>query len=795
MGMLAASLATVVSLSGNWNLNESGHGEVFPMAVPGDVHSALLAAGEIPDPFYSLNETRIQWVAERDWTVSRTFDVTKSFLDARSIVLTLEDVDLFCAFYVNGTKVGETDDRYLRYEFDVKTLLRPGKNEIRAEFRSPYKGLHELLQRYRHHYPTGGGDVRYMTLLRKPPCHGGWDWGLTQMTIGLCGKVELVAFDTPKVDYTYSEQSFNSDFTHCTLKVHSEYSDGSIKTDTFEIDNPPLWWPNGTGPQAFYSCTLSDGRRYRIGLRKVEVLTDKDFSRDGRPASRMAFRVNGVEVFMKGANWIPCEAFANRQTADRYRNLLESAAAANMNMVRLWGGCQYEKDCFYDICDELGLMIWHDHMFACGIYPGDDVFLGKVAKEMRHQLKRLRDHASIALWCGDNECVGSLRWYDEVHADRDFYVGLMWKRMSLQQKMTDEFDPARKFWPSSPCAGPGSLADNWTNDLQGDMHCWSAFEKWPDFDYDGFRPRFCSEFGFQSFPSEEMVEKYFACTNDYSLETPAVAHHQKSKLGNEPLFGKVRATFGDDKTKNVREFIYLSQVQQAMAVKKAVEAWRRLRPWCMGALYWQLNDLWPVTSWSSIEYGGKWKQLHYHARRFFAPVAVMAVPSADGKDIEVFVVNDTRADVSDVVHVRVFAAEGGLLEERKWDLTARAGTSTKAGAVRRIDGTFLVLDFAGHRNDYFPTPFRDMAILAPKIACDVRDEDGVWKVRLSSDVPAFYVWVNARGAGGEFSDNSFTLLPGEPVELVYRPRQGEATAFEDFRRRLKVVSLNNVPRE
>jgi len=788
--MLTVILATIFSLSGEWHLNESGRAEsVFPMVVPGDVHSALLAAGEIPDPFFSLNEMKTQWVAERDWTVSRTFDLPDEFLKVKNVVLALEDVDLFCSLFVNGQKVGETDDRYLRYEFDVRPFLKAGRNEIRGEFKSPFKGLHELLQQHRHHFPTGGGDVRYMTLLRKPPCHGGWDWGLTQMTIGFCGNVELVAFDVPKVNYTYSDQAFNSDFTHCTLKVHSELSDGSVKTDVFEIDNPPLWWPNGTGPQDFYTCTLFDGRKYRVGLRKVEVLTDRDVAWDGRPASRMAFRVNGVEVFMKGANWIPCEAFSNRQTSDRYRDLLESAKAANMNMVRLWGGGQYEKDCFYDLCDELGLMIWHDHMFACGIYPGDDVFLGKIKQEMSHQLKRLRDHASIALWCGDNECVGSLRWYDEVHSDRDYYVGLMWKRMNVQQEMTDRYDPARKFWPSSPCAGPGSLADNWTNDLQGDMHCWGAFEDWPSFNYDKFRPRFCSEFGFQSFPSEEMVERYFACTNDYSLETPAVAHHQKCKLGNEPLFKHVRATFGEGKTKDVKEFLYLSQVQQAMAVKKAVEAWRRLRPWCMGTLYWQLNDLWPVTSWSSIEYGGKWKQLHYQARRFYAPVAVMAAPSADGKGIEIFVVNDTRRDVSDEVRVRVFAADGKLLDERTWGCLAKAGSSTRTGTIPKTDGSFLVLDFAGHRNDYFPTPFRDMALMAPDVTADVRDENGIWKVTLKTDIPAFFVWANVKGIRGEFSDNSFTLLPGEPVTLRYIKRGDDAGRFVDFQKNFKVEML------
>jgi len=790
MNMLTFCLAMTLSLAGNWKLSETGSDAILPIEVPGDVHSALLMAGRIPDPHFGQNEKRIQWVADRAWTISRTVDVPKELLASGEIVLRLEDVDLFCTVFVNGREVGRTDDRYLRYEFDVKPYLRPGKNEIRGEFSCTLKELEKIVAARRHRYPTGGGDVRYMTLLRKPPCHGGWDWGLTQMTVGFCGRVELVASDKPRIDYVYTDQAFSDDYAHCTLTVYADLSDGTTVTNRVEIDNPPLWWPNGLGEQSFYTYTIDEdgvvGRAIprapqtrRIGLRKLEL----DLS-DGR----MAFKVNGVELFAKGANWIPCDAFSNRQTPARYRDLLESAAAANMNMIRLWGGGQYEKDCFYDICDELGLLIWHDHMFACGIYPGDDAFLAKVRTEMRHQLKRLRDHASIALWCGDNECVGSLKWYPESQAEPQFYRDMMQKRMKMQDEATAAFDPARRFWPSSPCAGPGSYADNWTNDKAGDMHYWDVwFGDKPFDECYRYKPRFCSEFGYQSYPSPS-VAKTFVKSEDYNVTAPDFEYHQKSKGGNkrivERIFELFRFPSGTD------EIIYLSQVQQALAIKTAVEYWRTLRPHCMGTLYWQLNDLWPVASWSSLDYGGKWKQLHYQARRFYAPVAVVAVQSeADSNAVDIVALNDTRKPVSDTVHARLFATDGTLLDEKKLPCRVEAGSVSVAGSLPKRAGAFLVVDFAGFRNDAFFAPFKTMNLAPARVTKTCTEEAGVWKVTLSTDRPAFFVTADVGAIRGTFSDNSFTLLPGEPMTLTFVRKAEEKASFADFQSEFRIDRL------
>ena len=775
-------LAATLSLAGNWELTEKGKDEVLPIAVPGDVHSALLAAGKIPDPHFGRNERKTQWVADREWTVSRTFEVGADFLKAESVILRLDDVDLFCTVFVNGREVGRTDDRYLRYDFDVKPYLKPGENEIRGEFACTPKELEKIVAARKHRYPTGGGDVRYMTLLRKPPCHGGWDWGLTQMTVGFCGRVELISADGPHVDYVYTDQKFSDDFRHCSLTVYADLSDGTTVTNLVEIDDPPLWWPNGLGEQKFYEFTVNvrgQKVRKRIGLRKLEL----DLS-DGR----MAFKVNSVEIFAKGANWIPCDAFANRQAPERYRNLLESAAAANMNMIRLWGGGQYERDCFYDICDELGLLIWHDHPFACGIYPGDDAFLAKVRTEMRHQLKRLRDHASIALWCGDNECVGSLKWYPESQAEPEFYREQMQRRMRMQDEATAAFDPARRFWPSSPCAGPGSYADNWKNDKAGDMHYWDVWFGDKPFDacY-GYKPRFCSEFGYQSYPSPE-VALTFVNPEDLNVTAPDFEYHQKSKGGNKRIVERIFELFRFPS--GTEEILYLSQVQQALAIKTAVEYWRTLRPWCMGTLYWQLNDLWPVASWSSLEYGGKWKQLHYQAKRFYAPVSIVAAPcEADSNLVEIVVLNDTRKSLADEARVRLFASDGTLLESWDRNCGVEAGRTATIGVMPRKEGAFLVMDFAGFRNDYFFSPFKEMDIRKANVKAEVAEKGGEWTVTLTTDRPAFFVWSDARGVRGEFSDNSLTLLPGEPVELTYRKGKGETASFEEFRDRLRISHL------
>lgn len=765
-GMALTGLAVELDLAGDWTLsgsNEVGQAISCPIAVPGDVHSALFKAKLMPDPFWGCNETNVQWVGRHDWTIERTFDVSAELLSHKKIILRLEDCDTFATIFVNGRKVGSASDRFLRWDFDVKPFLKVGKNVIRGEFASAARKGDEIAATYGKTYPMQCqtySSVTNQAVVRKPACHRGWDWGICQMIVGFCGPVKLVATDARRVDYLYADVVFNDDLTHCALTAFADCDDGSIVTNRIEIDDPPLWWPNGQGERQFYTYFVAvDGVRYekRIGLRKIEVVNEM---------GAMYFKVNNRPIFAKGANWIPCSAFDAEQTPERYRDLLTSAAKANMNMIRLWGGGQFEKDVFYDLCDELGLLVWHDQMFSCAEYPVEhQAFVDLVKEECAHQLRRLRDHASIALWCGGNECKTPV---------------------DLQRAVVLKHDPSRLFWPSSPCANPFDAAGvvNGT-DKSGDCHNWEVWHCEKPFDeYYKSRPRFCSEFGFQSFSSRD-VALTFCSSERLKSGDPDFEWHQKNPGGND----RIRNSFARDfrLPKDMDATLYLSQVQQALAIKTAVEGWRTQRPHCMGALYWQLNDNWPVASWSSLEYGGKWKHLHYQARRFYAPVAVVGAPGEkDGADA-VWALNDTTADVKAKVTVKYVTFEGEILSAADYDVMIPSLGTVKVADCLRREGVFLVLALESSEgrfaNEWMFEKFKDCPLADANVSVSF---DG-FKVTLATDKPAFFVWANATGIRGEFDDNSLTLLPGRPVSLTFTPKQ--SVAHEVFRKAVSVTHL------
>ena len=775
--------ADVVDLAGGWRVSSLANPSVScDVSVPGDVHSALYKAGRMPDPFWGCNETNVQWVAKEDWVFSRTFEIDPSFLSKKRIVLEIEDADTFADIYLNGMKVGATSNRFARWTFDAKAALKSGRNEIKAVFKSAWLEADRRAKSRGKPFPMSNVPwSKNQALIRKPACHAGWDWGLAQMTTGFCGPVRLIAHDTPKIEYVYSDQRFNADFTRCDLTVYADVTDAdgraSTVTNRIAIENPPLWWPNGAGERKFYEYSVDvcgETVKRRIGLRKIEIVNTPDVDENGKKGARMAVKVNGRELFMKGANWIPCDAFETRQTPGRYRNLLGSAAAANMNMIRLWGGGQFEHDAFYEICDELGLLVWHDHMFSCAVYPGDESFLAETELELSHQLRRLRDHASIALWCGDNECIGALKWFAETRANPGFYKSELEKRHAAQDRMVAKYDPARMFWPSSPCAGPGSFADNWKNDSQGDMHNWQVWHANRPFDaYYAYRPRFCSEFGYQSFPSMEVAET-FATREQILSRAPEFEWHQKNPGGNRRIRETMARYFKPPK--DVESELLLSQFQQAMAIKMGVEGWRAQRPRCMGTLYWQLNDNWPVASWSSIEYGGKWKPLHYAAKRFYAPVAVVAQPEIADKKADVtkgsvFALNDTAETLDGELLVEYWTYSGKVVSVEKKSVSLPSGSSTKVGSFAKPaesgEPVFLHLTLTTaqgiSRNDWHFGYYKDMPLAAAKIEAKVDGDT----LAISSDKPAFFVWANVKGVRGEFDDNSFTLLPGRSRKLSF----------------------------
>ena len=801
--------AVELDLSGTWRLTQVGKPEVTCLAeVPGGIYTPLYEAKFIPDPYFAQNEKKTQWPSRTEWDFVREFEVGADLLDRKSVILRLEDVDCFADIYVNETKAGETCNRFRRWDFDVKRLLKPGRNTIRGRFRSTENISYAESAKYpKGRYRISNATVKQINLVRTVQCHGGWDWGITQMDTGFMGTVKLIAEDDFRVDYVYTEQKFADDYSRCDVTVFAEITnaDGTKETvkDVVRVDRPGLWWPNGAGEQNLTDIAFTvKGRRMtkRLGLRKLEIINDTDASPDpvdGKKGRQMTIAVNGRRIFMKGADWIPCDAFENRQRG-WYRQHLGDAKASHMNMVRVWGGGQFEHPEFYRLCDELGILIWHDFMFSCATYPGTKEFLGNVEQEVRHQVKNLRDHASIALWCGDNECIGAAGWFDDKGSEtyRD-NIRLCAERAKFLDAICREVDPTRTFWPSSPCLGPGNFGDAWKDDSSGDMHFWDVWFGGALFTrYHEVRPRFCSEFGYQSYPSLE-TSLTFVDPGQLNPWAPDFFYHQKSPHGNQYIIETMMKYFRFPK--NVKSVHYLSQVQQAVAIKTGVEHFRHLMPRCMGSIYWQLCDNWPVASWSSIEYGGKWKHLQYHARRFYSPCALTVKPAyKDESTLEFWAMNDKDEPLRGDARLECWTFAGEIAKSFTYrlDVPARSARMLAAlpvsvfGDEESRKCRFLAMDGSEcPDNEAFFDFYRECDFADAKVDFKAEEKDGEWQVTLSADKPAFYVWADVPGIRGVFSDDSFTLLPERPKTVSFVKRPAEKATFADFRKALEVMHL------
>ncbi len=477
----------------------------------------------------------------------------------------------------------------------------------------------------------------------------------------------------------------------------------------------------------------------------------------------MMFRVNGVAITAKGANWIPADARPSNQTPERYRQLLEDAVAANMNMIRVWGGGMYEQDTFYNLCDELGLLVWQDLMFSCALYPSTPAFLEDVREEVRYQVNRLADHPALALWCGDNEVIGAIGWYPESKTNREKYVVNYDRLNRTLAEVVEQEDTSRRFWASSPCNGELDFGDAWHDDNCGDMHFWDVWHSGKSFDaYYTVKPRFCSEFGFQSWPSLPTV-KAFAQEDDWNVTSPTFEQHQKNGRGNSIITEMITRYFRFPTS--FENQLYLSQVQQALAIKTASEYWRAYKDHCRGILYWQLNDCWPVSSWSSLEYSGRWKQLHYHARRFFAPH--LATFIQENGTLSLHVVSDSRENVSFTGKVMKISWAGEILENWPLAVTAEADCAKTVWQIPMEDGQ-CIRDGFYHvvlentettiENSHFPCAFKRARLEKANITWHVFENESGCFIELDCENPAFFVHLEYTGTG-RFEDSSFTLLP------------------------------------
>lgn len=776
----------VMDLSGEWALRDGAGDYACAMTVPGDGITALHRAGLIPDPYWGRNEYDLRWIAEREWTVSRRFTLTEAFSD-----LVLEGLDTVCTVRVNGQEVIRTQNAFRTWRVDLSGAAEEGENEISITFHpAPAEAkARSDAQPFFVPYIVQNNPVPHGNMLRKPACDWGWDWNIALVPFGVTGSIRVETQDQPRIESVFVSQDHGTDGrVVLRVEVHAEEADeaefrvtfggheitGEVDGESFavwfEIEDPALWWPAGMGPQVLHDLTVEVGVaevRRRIGLRRIELVTDKDAAGLG-----FKFRVNGRDVFAKGANWIPADALAGRITEEATRDLLQSAVDAHMNMIRVWGGGRYEPDWFYDLCDELGLMVWQDFMFSCNLYPSTPDFLAEVDAEVRENVARIQHHACLALWCGDNELIGALTWFPESREDRDRYLVNYDRLNRVIETALKETDPFANWWPSSPSPGVMNFRDAWHEDGSGDMHFWSVWHEGRDFDhYRDVSPRFCSEFGFQSYPSMDVIAR-FADRKDWNIAAPVFESHQKNKGGNariaETMFRYFRWP------EKFADFVWLSQIQQGLAIKTAVTHWRSLKPHCMGALYWQLNDTWPVCSWSSLDHGGGWKMLHHMARAFFAPVIVSAVPVGAG--VALRAVNDEPDAVAMTLTATAVTAAGAMRAIGSWDVTVPPDRAVEVATVEGLaEDEFLAfawtVDGAPAGDDIFaPKPWKAYDLVPANLSHVAREVEGGWEIAVTTESLGLFVTLES-DQPGRFSQNAFTVFAGQPATVIFMPTE------------------------
>jgi beta-mannosidase len=786
----------MLDLAGTWQLHNKARNITVDYPVPGDVHSALIAAGQIPHPYKGTDEFAVRWVADEEWVATKRFNVEK--IESGEYLIDIDYLDTVADVSVNGVHVLHAENCFRRYQPDVTKALQVGENVVEVVLRSNTKAANEkqAAQPFYIPYSVNNNPIPNGNMLRKPQCHFGWDWNLAIVPFGICGSVSL----KPLPEFAFHEISISQDHlddgsvqlvigvqllckkSGATVKGHFAF-DGRVQEfdvtceqdlepvhGLFHIENPKLWWPAGQGDQHLYDLEVrcSDQVQMRkIGLRKLELITDPDES-----GSRFAIKVNDREVFCKGANWIPADALPSNATPEVTRKLLQAAKDANMNMIRVWGGGYYEKDFFYDICDELGLLVWQDFMFSCSLYPSTPEFLGDVRQEAEHQVKRLQHHACLALWCGDNELLGALTWFEESRKNRDRYLVNYDRLNRTLEETVKQTDASAIWWPSSPSPGILDFGDTWHDDTKGDMHFWSVWHEGRDFEhYYDVKPRFCSEFGFQSFPSLRLIKEFSESEEDLNISSAVMEHHQRNKGGNariaETMFRNFRfpMDFGN--------FVYLSQVQHGLAMKMAVEYWRSLKPHCMGTLYWQLNDTWPVASWSGLDHGGSWKLLHYMAREFYAAVLVTARKHED--HFIVSAVSDLPSEFALSLEVSAISMDGvkQSLHKTKVTLGSDGTEITRLPIVTVGYGRILLLEWTDEkgnnkRSHATPVPYKHLQLPSPELTHLITSNDDALATTVMTKALALFVSLECDVAG-HFSSNAFDLLQGESTTVTFTP--------------------------
>ncbi len=824
------------NLNKNWSFSQEGSDEKYTASVPGCVHTDLIDNNLIDDPFFGTNEKDLQWIGKKNWIYKTSFDLSPEVFSRSNINLVFKGLDTYADVFLNDSLILSADNMFREWQIDCKEFLKENNNHIEIKFHNVFD---ENLVKWENapfrlnaYDNNDQADTMLVMYSRKAQFHYGWDWGPRFITAGIWRPLYIEAWDELNLEAVQIIQEkvskekaelkavfeINSATnqkaevivkikgTSLSFKKNVELIQGQNKIN-FDItmDNPKLWWSNGLGEQFLYNFELKvknesgliDTINEKIGIRSLEVIREKD-----EYGKSFYVKLNGIPVFMKGANYIPQDNFQSRVGLDDYDFIIKSAAEANMNMLRVWGGGIYEEDMFYDLCDQYGILVWQDFMFACAMYPSDDEFNENVTKEIIDNVKRIRNHASLALYCGNNEVNISWHswgWKDKYSKDvQKIYEKDLEKLFySVVPNALMQADSTRYYHPSSPISG---MKDSWNDD--GDIHYWGVWHgKEPFEKFNDNIARFMSEYGFQSYPETNSINK-FTNPEDRELHSEVMLSHQRcmsdarkdKEYGNRLI--ETYMNYMYKKPKDFKSYVYVSQLLQAEGIKKAIEIHRRNMPYCMGTLYWQINDCWPVASWSSIDHYKNWKALHYFAKNAYSDLVISGNYVNDSLNIHV--ISDRLEEIKGNLNVSTYELNGRLISKQSVHVYIKSNSSykyltlSKEKLLNDYDekNAYVILELV---NDdeiltsqilYFAHPGK-LELVNPELELDFVSEGQNISIKLKSNSLAKNVWLSTENQNLSLSDNYFDVIPG--VKKVVRVNN--RIDLEILKKNLKVISL------
>ena len=832
----------VKNLHEGWKFRQARLTNWYPATVPGVVHTDLLQNKIIEDPFFRLNERGLQWIDKEDWVYETCFTLAADMMRKENMELVFEGLDTYADVYLNDECILKADNMFRRWSIPVRQYIREENNILKVYFHSPVKIDVPKWDALPYQYPASndqsenGGlfNKKISIFARKAGYHYGWDWGPRLVTSGIWRPVYIRAWSDLRINDVFIEQK-EVGAGRAVIAGHVELDadkdmDGVLVTITdeatgrvlgewqadlkrgtnrvtvdFVLHKPKLWWSNGLGEPFLYRFRtdiiaggeLLDSKTERVGIRSLKVVHQPD--KDGHT---FYIELNGRPVFAKGANYIPLDNFLPRVTPENYKRTILDAAGVNMNMLRVWGGGIYENDVFYDLCDEHGIMIWQDFMFACSMYPAEGALLDNIHQEAVDNVKRLRNHACIALWCGNNECQDAWLgwgWKREIERQNKEYADKIWAQYRQQYHVTlpgvvREYAPGTFYWPSSPFAFEGEMSGT----TDGDRHYWSVWHgKAPISDYDSEKSRFFSEYGFQSFPEFDSVKRYAPYPEDWDIRSEVMMSHQR---GGDHANGLIETYLLNEykKPRDFRAFLYMNHVLQGDAIKTAIESHRRQMPYNMGTLFWQHNDCWPVASWASRDYYGRWKAQHYYTRKVYDDILIS--PVVEGDDLKVYAVSDRLENTSGRLQLQVCQFDGTVVHH--WGKSVGiSGNDSRvcfsAPLAKLLEGAnrgtvYVRVDYTDksgrvYHNNYCLGKQKDMDYPKVDLQTEVRSIEGGYEVTVSADKFARAVCLSVADNESVYSDNYFDVQPKSSVQVQVRTR----LSAEAFNGSLRLTCLNN----